>query len=229
MPRARFAKLDLARQTAILDAAAEEFAIRGFREASINKIIARLASNKGSMYYYFDDKEDLFRAVLKGALEQAALSFRPLIERPVFSKTEYWEFVGSLYLHLLQIPQRDRVTGGLLRAALRAAHDGQRIDAVTDVRRKVDQHLEALIEMGQGIGAVRADLPLELLCGMVLAILETCDQRVVERIEPIEHADPQTASTQRAAIAGQALDALRRLVTPDPEKGELSLLVPSDA
>jgi len=56
--------------TARLDVAAEEFATHGFESASLNRIIQRSDTNKGSFYYYFDNKEDLFGTVLRDAMSR---------------------------------------------------------------------------------------------------------------------------------------------------------------
>src|SRR5436190_11854477 len=68
MPLPRFEKLDPPRKTSILAAAAEEFGERGFEGASYNRIIERAGISKGAMYYYFADKDDLYRTVLDAAL-----------------------------------------------------------------------------------------------------------------------------------------------------------------
>ena len=63
MPHARFRKLSKEKQQAILDAAAEEF-VKGYDQASYNRIIERSGVSKGSMYYYFEGKHDLYNEVL---------------------------------------------------------------------------------------------------------------------------------------------------------------------
>ena len=69
MPRPRFERLDPERRGAVLDAAATEFAARGYDGASYNRIIERSGVSKGAMYYYFEDKADLYATVLGHALE----------------------------------------------------------------------------------------------------------------------------------------------------------------
>jgi len=61
VPLPRFQNLDETRRRAILAAAAEEFGERGFAQASYNRIIERAGISKGAMYYYFADKDDLYR------------------------------------------------------------------------------------------------------------------------------------------------------------------------
>ena len=54
-------------QSAILAAATDEFAEKGFAGARIEKIAERSGSNKRMLYYYYQNKEDLFVAVMESA------------------------------------------------------------------------------------------------------------------------------------------------------------------
>jgi len=68
MPHPRFTNLAPEKQHLFLGAAREEFALHPYSQASLNRILARADSNKGSFYYYFENKLDLFQAVLREAL-----------------------------------------------------------------------------------------------------------------------------------------------------------------
>ena len=70
MVRPRFAKLPAEQQQAIVRAALDEFAAHGFHDASLNRVIEAAGISKGSMYYYFDGKEDLYAYVTQAELEQ---------------------------------------------------------------------------------------------------------------------------------------------------------------
>ena len=48
----------------LLDAAAHEFAARGFDGAKVDRIAARARINKAMVYYHFRSKADLYRAIL---------------------------------------------------------------------------------------------------------------------------------------------------------------------
>ncbi len=54
---------DLRRQ-ALLDAALDEFAERGFAAARMEDIARRADLSKGTLYLYFESKEDLFKALV---------------------------------------------------------------------------------------------------------------------------------------------------------------------
>src|SRR5215813_12480608 len=65
MPRPRFNTLPTDKRQRILEAAALEFAGRGFEQASLNRIIETAGISKGAAYYYFDDKADLYATVVR--------------------------------------------------------------------------------------------------------------------------------------------------------------------
>ena len=75
MPLARFETLDESLKGKILDVSKQEFATHGYEEASYNKIIQKIGISKGSMYYYFENKEDLFITCFLDAFAHATGSF----------------------------------------------------------------------------------------------------------------------------------------------------------
>lgn len=52
----------------ICNAALEVFAEKGFAAAKLDEIARRAGVSKGTLYLYFKDKEDLFRAVVRSAI-----------------------------------------------------------------------------------------------------------------------------------------------------------------
>ena len=73
------------RRQAILDAALEEFAARGFAAARLDDVAQRARVAKGTIYLHFRDKESLFQELVRamvspliGAIEAAALQDLPV-------------------------------------------------------------------------------------------------------------------------------------------------------
>lgn len=62
---ATFLKLGIARQNAILDAAAIVFANNGYHGANIPEICSQAGISVGALYKYFNNKEAVFIAILK--------------------------------------------------------------------------------------------------------------------------------------------------------------------
>jgi AcrR family transcriptional regulator len=57
------------RRMEILEAAAEEFAIRGYHDASLQRIGDKVGLSKASLYYYVSSKSDLLAELLIGAVD----------------------------------------------------------------------------------------------------------------------------------------------------------------
>jgi AcrR family transcriptional regulator len=65
-------------RAAILEAATAEFARCGLGGARVDRIAARAGANKRMLYYYFGDKDALFRAVLEAAYAEIRASEQAL-------------------------------------------------------------------------------------------------------------------------------------------------------
>jgi len=57
-------------RAAIIGSAAIEFGKSGYAAASLNRILEGSNATKGAMYFHFDSKEDLARAVMEAAIER---------------------------------------------------------------------------------------------------------------------------------------------------------------
>jgi AcrR family transcriptional regulator len=85
----------------ILEAATQEFARFGLGGARVDRIAARAGANKRMLYYYFGDKDDLFRAVLEATYERirnAEHQLRLLELPPVEAISRLVEFTWRYYL-----------------------------------------------------------------------------------------------------------------------------------
>lgn len=88
-------------QSLILAAATEEFAEKGFAGARIEKIAERSGSNKRMLYYYYQNKEDLFLAVMESAyktIRDAESELHLLDLRPVEAIRRLITFTWDYYM-----------------------------------------------------------------------------------------------------------------------------------
>jgi AcrR family transcriptional regulator len=56
----------------LLDGAAEVFAERGYRAATVDEIVAKAGLSKGTFYWHFESKEELFAALLEERVDRPA-------------------------------------------------------------------------------------------------------------------------------------------------------------
>ena len=60
MPTKVFNELDKSKQDKIIESAIKEFAEYGYEEGSTNRIVKDCGISKGSLFKYFENKEELY-------------------------------------------------------------------------------------------------------------------------------------------------------------------------
>ncbi len=202
MPTKRFDHLDPARRAAILSAAASEFAASGFEGASYNRIIELAETSKGSMYYYFEDKADLYATVVRDAVERFVVACGPV--RPVADVEAFWDQVRRLIRFSVQHYRVDPHLAGLVRSL---AADGLEVVGIAQLRAMSADMWRSLVCTGRAVGAVRYDLPLDLSVSLAVRISEGIDAWLAERIDTL-------GEPELDALADTVLDLYRRLAAP---------------
>jgi AcrR family transcriptional regulator len=210
MPRPRFDRLSPERREQILETAAKEFAEHGFGGASLNHILGAAGLSKGAAYYYFDDKADLFTAVIQHSYFEHMASDAGL-EIAELDTESYWPKLMELYrqtfIHMREAPWM----AGLARAVWKLPHEARREGGpLARLFAFGSAWLASLVERGQQLGLVRTDIPKDLLIAIVMSLDETIDHW------SDAHFDEYSAD-QVEALTARLLDAFRRLLEPLPE------------
>ena len=68
------------RPSELLQAALEVFVERGFASARLDDVASRAGVSKGTLYLYFDNKEELFKAVVRHSILPLIADFRAIVE-----------------------------------------------------------------------------------------------------------------------------------------------------
>jgi AcrR family transcriptional regulator len=184
MARNRFENLDPGKQEAILRAAGDEFAEKGFEAASINRIILSSGMSKGSVYYYFEDKADLFATVLERGTQRIMAEIGwPALE--VLGADEFWDALMELTHRSVDMVQRDEwwIKMGRAFHHLRYEAGGAGGGAIQRLAELGRGMWRTIIQRGQELGVVRTDLPLELLVEITMGADEGGDRWMMERWE----------------------------------------------
>ena len=178
MSRPRFENLDPERQRVLFEVASEEFAANGFDGASLNRILEKTGMSKSSLYYYFDDKADLFTTLIErsisvlmrrvGDFDPEALTaetfwddFEDRYEKAVtLAHGNGWLIkFGAIFYSLRSNPNTGAPTGRLFQA--------------------VRYWVGVIIERGQKLGVIRQDIPNSLLIDSTMGLFESLDRWVV--------------------------------------------------
>ena len=156
----------------LVQAAIEEFNEYGLDNASYNRIIERSGLSKGSVYYYFDNKEALLAAVMEeiGTRVLEAVPEHPLPE----TKEEYWPAVWDYRQREFDFFASNVALGRVLILSL-GNHEPETEEHVEEVCPplvRLIRRQKALITRGQELGAVRNDLSVDV----ILELMRTVDR-----------------------------------------------------
>ena len=152
-----------------MDAATAEFVEKGYDEASVNQIIAAAGISKGSFYYYFEDKTDLFVAVLREHMSfDDLLDFAHLEEATCHE--EFWRFIREMTDEAMRRADEkpELMQLGVVAAALPPS--AREHHSVVEFYAEASEYIVRLVTTGQRIGAVRDDLPLPVLIKLWVSI-----------------------------------------------------------
>jgi AcrR family transcriptional regulator len=170
MPLARFETLDESLKEKILDVSKHEFATHGYEGASYNKIINKIGISKGSMYYYFENKEDLFVTCFLDAFTHATGGFGFDYASFPFQDDEesYWDtikiFSSKQWNDVLQHP----LLMSLMRQLASMGTDHPIFRKLNLLCEGLSEYgdIMAILQHGVDIGAIRNDIPLTVLMRM---------------------------------------------------------------
>lgn len=169
MPLARYESIDESLKTRILDVSKEEFGAHGYEGASYNKIIQKIGISKGSMYYYFENKEDLFlTCFLDEARSAGMLSFEMNKLSEVVDHDVYWDSIKMISSQQWNDVLHHPLFMSLMRQLVSLGSDHpifRKLNAECEGLSEYGEFM-SLLEHGVKIGAIRDDVPLNVLIRM---------------------------------------------------------------
>ena len=186
-------------------AALDEFAQHGFHDASLNRVIEAAGISKGSLYYYFDGKEDLFAYVAQTGLGGLFAEVGTLPDLGAGDADAFWAVLQDYYLRLARALLASPQLAALLRGWSAASKSPAFRQATGEMEQASLPWIEQALTVGQRVGAVRDDLPPTLLMAAVMGMGEAMDFWLMSQ-ERDDAALPETI----ASLVGM----IRRAVGP---------------
>lgn len=161
-------------KSAILKAATEEFAERGYDAASLRAIARRAGVDSALVHHYFDDKADLFTASLDAPLRPDRI-LGVILAGP---REEVGASIVRMLIRQLDDARSQARIVAILRTALGSGPGSRMLKEF--LTREVFVRLAALA--GGDDADLRANLAASQLVGLILT-------RFVLKLEPVAHAD----------------------------------------
>ena len=208
MARPRFANLDVDTRHRILETAAVEFAARGYNGVSLNQLIERLGMSKGTFYYYFDDKADLFTTV--AGLAWAIVLPPHKLDLDDLGPDTFWPVLEALMREARARVRANPWLVGFTRLIYDPPDDAGIRETLTEKFEKARRWQADLIRRGQDLGIVRGDLPIELLQALLVGADEGGDRWFVQNWDSLDHDDNERLFDEVFAI-------FRRMLEPPPD------------
>ena len=206
MSRSRFENLDPEKQQRLIDSAAEEFAAKGYEGASLNRILELSGMSKSSLYYYFDDKADLFTTLVDRSMNHI---FREVggFDADKLTAENFWDEMEALARRFISMANSNAwyVKMGRMFYRLRSEPAGNVPTERSFAAAR--RWLTGLLRKGQALGAVRDDLPETLLVDCAMGIGEALDLWVLKHWDEL----PDAA---RLRMAHDQVGLFRRLLAP---------------
>ncbi|MFH1135689.1 MAG: TetR/AcrR family transcriptional regulator [Pseudomonadota bacterium] len=177
MPRPTFTQLAEEKRERILKNAAALFAEKGFTRADVAQLASSAGVAKGSLYNYFDNKEDLYRFACREGLRRFRQAIYGAIEPEwdVFRQVEHFFSEGAAFA---------REHPDFIKLFINISSAGQEEfaeDLAPDAEKYFADHFKALIKKGVRAGLVRRDLDPALAAFVINSLYVACLASLVNR------------------------------------------------
>ncbi|MFC4911327.1 TetR/AcrR family transcriptional regulator [Actinomadura gamaensis] len=185
-------------RTALLDAAAEEFARHGFKGARVQEIVRRAGVNERMIYHHFGSKEGLYRATVQELRRRTGELWRPVLaeaagREPVDGVRHA---LRGLFVTLDTVPQ-------MIAVMLHEWLSGEWRSTMPGPD-ELPAELRKLYERGQDSGIFAPDVPFEVVYGSVIGSVISTNV-FVDRFGEF---NPGSIPADRAAQRELAIDQL---------------------
>ena len=186
---------------AILDAAEREFACQGLEGARTDAIARAAGVNKALLYYYFEDKEGLYGAVLDRVFGGLKSAIDAALQPSLGPAEKILAYVGA---HFDYIAGKSRLTPRLIeRELLHESLDGSsRVSHVcVSYFKPIFSRIALILAEGIESGEFRPVDPMQFLPSMVAVIVfYFAATPVLKQLAGIDPLSPERLVARRAAV-----------------------------
>lgn len=164
MPKETFHSLKDEKKQRVVDAALEEFSVKTFSQASLNKIIKNAGIPKGSFYQYFENKEELYTYLLETTSKAS---------KEMFAKVQEMNPTADTFEIILRTTEQSfrqtNIDSRYTRIALLTILDDS--DFIVDIRKKGASQRRTIdmLERDKECGKIKPDVDSELVANMISA------------------------------------------------------------
>lgn len=199
---------------AILKAALAEFANQGIAGARTDAIAEAAGVNKALLYYYFEDKEGLYRAALESVIAGLLERVRPTFSAPGSPLEKIVHYAVTHFDYIAESPSYSRIVQAeMMRASVGKSPHMQFISE--KYFRRLMEWLMTTLQEGMRRGEIRnvdaMNTVVSILGLTVFYFVSTPAARALGRPDPLS---PEALRKRRAALIDHVTAILRPDVPP---------------
>lgn len=166
MPSSTFVNLPAEKREKLMNKFYDEFSKNSYREASISKIVADLKIAKGSIYKYFENKQDLYFYLI----ECAAQTKLKQIGRQL-SENSYDDMLWAIIETGSEFDINNPVLTRFLNRVLTDSHEEFDRDIKGEIRDKSYTYILGVVQQGIENGSIRTDINKETISHYINTVL----------------------------------------------------------
>lgn len=176
-------------------AAAEEFGAHGFERASLNRIVEASGLSKSSVYHHIGGKQALYDDLVTFVVD--LVDAIPPGELAALTRDDFWAAADAALAAL------DELEGAHpeVRAVASMLYGPHGATALAPLRVRLIDRVSAYLAQGQELGAVRSDIPPDLLADVTVASLTSIDAWALAH-----DGDPRSAASHALGMLRHALE-----------------------
>ncbi len=91
------------RKDQILDAAADVFTQKGLQKSRMDDIVEKSGLSKGTLYWYFDSKDDIIIGIFERIFLKESRDLKPLISVEKSSTERIYEYIDRVFIDLRRL------------------------------------------------------------------------------------------------------------------------------
>lgn len=181
-----FLALEKAKQEKILNAAFQEFSDKGYKQASTNRIAKEAGIGKGTLFYYFGNKETLFQYLINEAFD---IAYREYLSRIDFDETDFFKRLEDMSILKWQVYARYEQALSFMAHILMHSENYVLPEDLNKKREQAEEIWGSLLTRNIDFSKFREDLPKETALNFIRWTIEGYRAELEQRFKQSDFTD----------------------------------------
>ncbi len=191
-----------ARREAIISAAEEVFNAKGYTAATVDEIAVRANISKGSIYNYFQSKQEIFGQLFRKEVQEEESRVEELLQRSIPAREKFTMFLEQCFQRLTKYEHIGRLLLEFWATAASDAGNGTFSLTYRDLYTRVQQQVQEMFEQGAAEGDFVLEFGADVSAALLIAAIDGM------HVQVLLGARPHWTPTEFSAFQQAVTDAL---------------------